>query len=116
MKVLFLKVGDIRTVEEDFKSDILLQCRWREKKLDKTHRGVGASYCSDSMGGEGWGWGGGGGRGGVDGDQDTHKAARVGEEVEGGWGRRYVEIMCMHFNSINRSFFINNNLFVGQKL
>lgn len=43
VKVMFLKVGEIRTVEEDFKADILLQCRWREKELDGTHKNVATS-------------------------------------------------------------------------
>ena len=38
VQVVFLKIGEIDTVKENFAADVFVQARWREPKLDDDPR------------------------------------------------------------------------------
>ena len=37
VRVVFLKIGEIDTLKEQFKAEVFVQARWREPALDNCH-------------------------------------------------------------------------------
>lgn len=44
IRVVFLKLGEIDTMKENFAADAFIQAKWREPELDNTDN-VGNIYC-----------------------------------------------------------------------